>query len=45
MEQVLEDVSFQAEQHSGQTVRVDAGYVRSRLADLMRNQDIRRFVL
>jgi ATP-dependent HslUV protease ATP-binding subunit HslU len=45
MEQVLEDLSFRAEEASGQTVVVDAGYVRERLADLVRNQDVRRFVL
>jgi ATP-dependent HslUV protease ATP-binding subunit HslU len=45
MEKVLEDVSFSAEQHAGQTVSVDAEYVRRRLADLVRNEDLRRYVL
>jgi ATP-dependent HslUV protease ATP-binding subunit HslU len=45
MEKVLEDVSFSAEDHSGQTVTVDAAYVRQRLADLVRNQDLRRYIL
>ena len=45
MEKVLEELSFSAEDHAGQTVRVDAEYVRSRLADLVRNQDLRRYVL
>jgi ATP-dependent HslUV protease ATP-binding subunit HslU len=45
MEQVLEDVSYRAEDAAGTTVVIDAAYVRSRLADLVRNQDVRRFVL
>jgi ATP-dependent HslUV protease ATP-binding subunit HslU len=45
MEKVLEDLSFSAEDHAGTTVRVDAEYVRGRLADLVRNQDLRRYVL
>jgi ATP-dependent HslUV protease ATP-binding subunit HslU len=45
MEKVLEDLSFAAEEHAGATVSVDAEYVRTRLADLVRNQDLRRYVL
>jgi ATP-dependent HslUV protease ATP-binding subunit HslU len=45
MEKVLEELSFSAEDHAGQTVTVDAEYVRGRLADLVRNQDLRRYVL
>jgi ATP-dependent HslUV protease ATP-binding subunit HslU len=45
MEKVLEEISFSAEEHAGQTVRVDAAYVRARLADLVRNEDLRRYVL
>ncbi|MFN2581138.1 MAG: ATP-dependent protease ATPase subunit HslU [Candidatus Dormibacteria bacterium] len=45
MEQVLEEVSFRAEHFVGQTVVIDAGYVSDRLGDLVRNQDLRHFVL
>jgi ATP-dependent HslUV protease ATP-binding subunit HslU len=45
MEKVLEELSFSAEDHAGQTVTVDAEYVRRRLADLVRNEDLRRYVL
>ncbi|MBV9099793.1 MAG: ATP-dependent protease ATPase subunit HslU [Candidatus Dormibacteraeota bacterium] len=45
VEKVLEDVSYRAEDFTGQTVVIDAGYVSTRLADLVRNQDVRRFVL
>jgi ATP-dependent HslUV protease ATP-binding subunit HslU len=45
MEKVLEELSFSAEEHAAETVTVDAEYVRSRLADLVRNEDLRRYVL
>ena len=45
MEKVLEELSFDAEEHAGRTVTVDAEYVRRRLADLVRNEDLRRYVL
>jgi ATP-dependent HslUV protease ATP-binding subunit HslU len=45
MEKVLEELSFSAEDHAGTTVCVDAAYVRTRLADLVRNEDLRRYVL
>ncbi|MBV8444553.1 MAG: ATP-dependent protease ATPase subunit HslU, partial [Candidatus Dormibacteraeota bacterium] len=45
MEQVLEDLSFRAEDAAGSTVVIDAPYVQSKLADLVRNEDVRRFVL
>ncbi|MFI5286837.1 MAG: ATP-dependent protease ATPase subunit HslU [Candidatus Dormibacteria bacterium] len=45
MEKVLEDVSFGAEDLAGTTVVIDAGYVCERLGDLVRNQDLRRYVL
>jgi ATP-dependent HslUV protease ATP-binding subunit HslU len=45
MERLLEDVSFGATELIGQTVRVDAPYVESRLADLSRNEDLSRYIL
>jgi ATP-dependent HslUV protease ATP-binding subunit HslU len=45
LEKVLEEVSFRAEEFSGTTVVVDAEMVRSRLGDLVRNEDLRRYVL
>ena len=45
MEQVLEDVSFRAEDFAGDTVVIDAEYVSKRLGNLVRNQDLRHFVL
>jgi ATP-dependent Clp protease ATP-binding subunit ClpX len=45
LEKVLEDVSFRAEEFAGTTVTVDASMVRDRLGDLVRNEDLRRYVL
>ncbi len=45
LEKVLEDLSFSAEDHAGETVTIDAGFVAERLRDLVRNEDVRRYVL
>ena len=45
MEKVLEDVSFTAADRSGETVTVDADYVRQRLGELAANTDLSRYIL
>jgi len=45
MEKVLEDLSFNAAAHKGETVIVDREYVRSRMADLVENEDLSRYIL
>jgi ATP-dependent HslUV protease ATP-binding subunit HslU len=45
MEKVLEEVSFAASDRSGETVTVDAAYVKSRIGDLAQNADLSRFIL
>ncbi|GLI25170.1 ATP-dependent HslUV protease ATP-binding subunit HslU [Xanthobacter flavus] len=45
IERVLDDLSFSAPDRSGETVVVDAEYVRSRVADLAKNADLSRFIL
>jgi ATP-dependent HslUV protease ATP-binding subunit HslU len=45
LEKVLEEVSFRAEDFTDKAVEVDAEYVLSRLVDLVRNDDLRKFVL
>jgi ATP-dependent HslUV protease ATP-binding subunit HslU len=45
MERVLDDISFAATDRSGETVRIDGDYVRSRVADLAKNADLSRFIL
>jgi len=45
MEKLLEDLSFAAEDHEGETVTVDAVYVRERLADLAGDSDLSKYIL
>ena len=45
MEKLLEEVSFRAPELSGTEVAIDADYVRQRLADITRNQDLSRYIL
>jgi ATP-dependent HslUV protease ATP-binding subunit HslU len=45
LEKVVEDVSFRAADLAGQTVTVDAGYVRERVGELSKNADLSRFIL
>ena len=45
LERVLDEISFDASDRNGQTVVVDANYVRSRIGDLARNTDLSKFIL
>ena len=45
MERLLEEVSFEAEDHGGETVIIDAAYVRERLADLAGDSDLSKYIL
>ena len=45
MEAVLEDLSFSADEHAGETVTIDASYVDSRLSNVVENQDLSRYIL
>jgi ATP-dependent HslUV protease ATP-binding subunit HslU len=45
MERVLQEVSFSAEQHRGQKLVIDREFVRERMGDLVRDEDLRRYVL
>ncbi|MGA9774374.1 MAG: HslU--HslV peptidase ATPase subunit, partial [Candidatus Dormiibacterota bacterium] len=45
MERVLQEVSFSADHYRGQRVVVDQEFVRQSLGDLVRDQDLRRYVL
>ncbi len=45
MEKMLEQISFDAPDSSGQQVRIDAQYVRERLAAISSDEDLSRFIL
>ena len=45
VEVVLEDLSFNASSMKGQTITVDAAYVRERVARVVANEDLSRYIL
>lgn len=45
MEKVMEEVSFAAPEMSGQAVTVDAKYVQDRLANIVKDADLSKFIL
>jgi ATP-dependent HslUV protease ATP-binding subunit HslU len=45
MERVLDEISFAAPDRSGDTVKIDAGYVKDHIGDLAKNADLSRFIL
>jgi ATP-dependent HslUV protease ATP-binding subunit HslU len=45
MEKLLEEVSFGAPDMRGQTVAIDADYVRTRLAPVLKDEDLSRYIL
>jgi ATP-dependent HslUV protease ATP-binding subunit HslU len=45
MEKLLEDVSFNAPDLPGKEIVVDAGHVHARLSDIIRDQDLSRYIL
>ena len=45
MERLLESVSFDAADKDGQSLRVDAAYVNSVLAELVKDEDLSRYIL
>lgn len=44
-EKVLESISFEAPEMSGQTVTIDGAYVRDKLADIVKDADLSKFIL
>ena len=45
LERLLEAVSFDAADRSGQTLTVDADYVDEHLGELVRDEDLSRYIL
>ncbi len=45
LERVLEEISYTAADHSGETVTIDAAYVKARIGDLAKNADLSKFIL
>jgi len=45
MERVLDQISFDAPEKKGEQITVDAGYVAKMLADIVKDQDLSRYIL
>ncbi len=45
MEKLLEELSFEAEDRAGETVKIDAAYVQARLSGLADDTDLSRYIL
>ena len=45
METVLEDISFSADEHSGETITITKDFVDEKLKDVIEDQDISRYIL
>ncbi|MBO4640000.1 MAG: ATP-dependent protease ATPase subunit HslU [Treponema sp.] len=45
MEKVLADINFDADEHKGETIKIDAAYVDSKLQNISENQDLSRYIL
>jgi ATP-dependent HslUV protease ATP-binding subunit HslU len=45
MEKLLEEISFEAPDLKKKTIKIDAAYVRKQLADIVKDQDLSRYIL
>lgn len=45
IERVIEDISFDASSHQGETIVVDDEYVKKRVSDLLTKSDLRKYIL
>ena len=45
MEKLLEELSFEAEDRTGETITIDEAYVHARLDGLARDADLSRYIL
>ena len=45
LERLMEDISFDASDRNGQTIQIDADYVKQHLDELVADEDLSRFIL
>jgi ATP-dependent HslUV protease ATP-binding subunit HslU len=45
MEKLLEEISFTASDRGGESIAIDAAYVRERVSALAKNADLSKFIL
>jgi ATP-dependent HslUV protease ATP-binding subunit HslU len=45
MERLLDEISFEGPELAEQSITIDADYVRRMLADIVKNEDLSRYIL
>ena len=45
LEKLLEEISFEAPEMKKKSVKIDAAYVQKQLADIVKDQDLSRYIL
>ncbi len=45
VENLLEDISFEADEHRGETITIDKAYVDERLGEVIENEDLAKYIL
>ncbi|MGL4985582.1 MAG: ATP-dependent protease ATPase subunit HslU [Treponemataceae bacterium] len=45
METLLEELSFEADEHSGETIEITSDYVEERLKNIVKDQDLSKYIL
>lgn len=45
MEKLLEDISFNASELKGQKIVIDAKFVREKLSEIIKSEDLSRYIL
>ena len=45
METLLEDISFEADEHAGETISIDSKYVDEKLTGIFQDQDLSKYIL
>ena len=45
LERIFEEISFTATDHGGETITIDAAYVREQVEDLAKESDLSKFIL
>lgn len=45
IENLLEDISFEADEHKGETITIDKDYVHKKLDNIIKNEDVAKYIL
>ena len=45
MEKVLDEIAFDADEHAGETITIDANYIDQKLDGIAKNEDLTRYIL